>query len=192
MLPECSALTARTSLLPTGKSQHKHTRVTYGIRHPKDPCAGQGRALLAQSDLSKVECKFACKRFVYYLVLAQEVQMYLRSSQICLSTDSLVIKESSSCRNASLNCELDIYLRSSVLLLSYITLQWQTRSFASSCSSYPSPPCFYIPERLDWSPSPTKLSSSMLQGQPFLAVHRQAVSAAATFRAQPWQRSFRN
>lgn len=106
--------------------------------------------------------------------------MYLRSSQICLSTDSLVIKESSSCRNASLSCELDIYLRSSVLLLGDITLQWQTRSFASSCSSYPSPPCFYIPERLDWSPSPTKLSSSMLQGQPFLAVHRQAVSAATT------------
>lgn len=120
-------------------------------------------AMLAQSDLSKVGCKFACKRFVNYLVLAQEIKMYLRSFQICLSTDSLMIKEISSCKNASLSCELDTYLRNSVLLLSYITLQ--LRSFASSYSSYPSPPRFYIPERLDWSPSPTKLSSSVLQGQ---------------------------
>lgn len=72
--------------------------------------------------------------FVYYLVLAQEIPMYLRSFQMCLSTDSLMIKESLSCRNASPSYEFDTYLRNSIPLLSYITLQSQRRSFASSYS----------------------------------------------------------
>lgn len=89
-----------------GQVQHKHTRVNMGCDIQRSLCRarkGTAGSILTRQKLNAN----LLERFVYYLVLAPEILMYFRCLQMCLSTGSLMIRQSSSCRNASLSCEFD-------------------------------------------------------------------------------------